>query len=351
MVLGIVFGFFFLRRSRFTPHLPDALELVQAENCVRQSPDSNQFLALTGDKYFFWNEEKTGFISYVTTEKYWIAMGDPCGTEAVQDELLWQFREAADRFGAKLVFYRVRPSLLTFYLDLGLTMVKLGEEAIVDLSRFGLKGQSRASLRHAYNKMQRDAWQFSVVPKASVLGILPTLEDISLQWLEEKNTREKGISLGFFDKEYILRSDVAVISKDDKVVAFANLWKPDNSSEVSMDLMRYSSDAPNGTMEYLTICLMLWAQEQGYKSFNLGMAPLSGLESHALAPLWHKIGRSVFRYGNEFYNFQGLRAYKDKFDPTWEPRYLAVPSVFDVPTALLQITTMIAGGIKGIFSK
>lgn len=127
-------------------------------------------------------------------------MGDPCGTEAVQDELLWQFREAADRFGAKLVFYRVRPSLLTFYLDLGLTMVKLGEEAIVDLSRFGLKGQSRASLRHAYNKMQRDAWQFSVVPKASVLGILPTLEDISLQWLEEKNTREKGISLGFLIK-------------------------------------------------------------------------------------------------------------------------------------------------------
>jgi phosphatidylglycerol lysyltransferase len=351
MVLGIVFGFFFLRRSRFMPHFPDAQELAQAESCVRLSSDSNQFLALTGDKYFFWNEEKTGFISYVTTEKYWIVMGDPCGTEAVQDELLWQFREAADRFGAKLVFYRVRPSLLTYYLDLGLTMVKLGEEAIVNLSAFTLKGQARASLRHAYNKMQRDAWQFSVIPKESVASILPALETISQQWLEEKNTREKGISLGFFDKEYILRSDVAVIRKDEKIVAFANLWKPDNLTELSMDLMRYSTDAPNGTMEYLTICLMLWAQEQGYQSFNLGMAPLSGLESHALAPLWHKIGHSVFRYGNEFYNFQGLRSYKDKFDPVWEPRYLAVPSVFDVPTALLQITTMIAGGIKGIFSK
>lgn len=104
-------------------------------------------------------------------------------------------------------------------------------------------------------------------------------------------------------------------------------------------------------MEYLTICLMLWAQEQGYKGFNLGMAPLSGLEYHTLAPLWHKIGSSVFRYGNEFYNFQGLRAYKDKFDPEWTPRYMAVPSMLDVPAALLQITSMVAGGVKGIFSK
>jgi phosphatidylglycerol lysyltransferase len=351
MLLSVVLVFFFLRRSRFSPCLPDAAALAQGELCARQSEDSNQFLALTGDKYFFWNEEKTGFISYVTTEKYWIAMGDPCGTVDVQDELLWQFREAADRFGAKPIFYRIRPSLLMLYLDLGLTMVKLGEEAVVDLSQFSLKGQARASLRHAYNKLQRDDWQFSVVPRADVASILDALERISNEWLEEKNTREKGISLGFFDREYLQRSDIAIISKDNKIVAFANLWKPDNKSELSMDLMRYSSEAPNGTMEYLTICLMLWAKEQGYQNFNLGMAPLSGLESHALAPLWHKIGRSVFRYGNEFYNFQGLRSYKDKFDPVWEPRYLAVPSVFDVPTALLQITTKIAGGVKGIFSK
>ena len=351
ILLCAIFAFFFIRRSRFKPHSPDAEEMALADFYVRKSHDSNQFLALTGDKHFFWNESKTGFISYVTSGKYWIAIGDPCGAQIVQDELLWQFHEAADRFGAKLVFYRVRPAMLPMYLDLGLTLVKLGEEAIVDVTAFSLKGQARASLRHAHNKMQRDNWQFSVVPRESVGEIIETLAIVSNDWLSTKNTREKGISLGFFDRDYLLRNDVAVIRQDEKIVAFANLWKPDNQTELSIDLMRYSQDAPGGTMEYLTICLMLWAQEQGYQSFNLGMAPLSGLEYHALAPMWHKIGSSVFRYGNEFYNFQGLRAYKDKFDPEWSPRYMAVPSMLDVPSALLQITTMVAGGVKGIFSK
>ncbi|HQQ62905.1 MAG TPA: bifunctional lysylphosphatidylglycerol flippase/synthetase MprF [Pseudomonadales bacterium] len=351
MLSGALFAFFFLRRSLYRPHMPDAEEMVLADRLVRQSRDSNHFLALTGDKHFFWNDRRTAFVSYVTSSKYWIVIGDPCGDDEACDEVLWQLREAADRFGAKLVFYRVRPEMLPMYLDLGLTMVKLGEEAIVDLTAFSLTGKSRASLRHAYNKMQREGWDFRVVSRDGVAEIFEKLSLISSDWLQAKNTREKGISLGFFDRDYLLRSDVAIITREDRIVAFANLWKPDNKEEISIDLMRYSQDAPNGSMEYLTICLMLWAREQGYQSFNLGMAPLSGLEYHTLAPLWHKIGSSVFRYGNEFYNFQGLRAYKDKFDPEWVPRYLAVPSSLDVPAVLLQVTSLIAGGVKGIFSK
>jgi phosphatidylglycerol lysyltransferase len=351
MLSGAVFVFFFLRRSIYQPHMPDTEEMALADTLVRESGDSNHFLALTGDKCFFWNEERTAFVSYVTSRKYWIVIGDPCGAKDACDAVLWQLREAADRFGAKLVFYRVKTDMLPMYLDLGLTMVKLGEEAIVDLTAFGLTGKSRASLRHAYNKMQREGWEFRVVPREDIPLIYEKLSVISNDWLQAKNTREKGISLGFFDRDYLLRSDVAIIARGDSIVAFANMWKPDNKEEISIDLMRYSQDAPNGSMEYLTICLMLWAQEQGYQSFNLGMAPLSGLEYHTLAPLWHKIGSSIFRYGNEFYNFQGLRAYKDKFDPEWMPRYLAVPSSLDVPAVLLQVTSLIAGGVKGIFSK
>jgi len=101
----VVFVFFFLRRSRFVPYPPDPAELQAASALVRQSPYSNHFLALTGDKCFFWNESRTAFVTYVTTRGYWIAIDDPCGSSELLDELLWQFREAADRFGARLVFY------------------------------------------------------------------------------------------------------------------------------------------------------------------------------------------------------------------------------------------------------
>jgi phosphatidylglycerol lysyltransferase len=101
-------------------------------------------------------------------------------------------------------------------------------------------------------------------------------------------------------------------------------------------------------MEGLFVFLMQWGREEGYQWFNLGMAPLSGLQISALAPLWVKVASYLYRYGELFYNFQGLRAYKDKFDPIWEPRYLAYPGGLSLPRVLADVSALIAGGYRGI---
>jgi len=82
------------------------------------------------------------------------------------------------------------------------------------------------------------------------------------------------------------------------------------------------------------------------------MAPLAGMEERALAPLWHKLGNLVFTHSESFYNFEGLRSYKDKFDPVWSPRYLACPGGwFDLPLALLDTSRLISGGVARSFKK
>jgi len=98
-------------------------------------------------------------------------------------------------------------------------------------------------------------------------------------------------------------------------------------------------------MEYLFVRLMEWARDQGYRSFRLGVAPLSGLGEHRLAPRWHRLGRLIWAYGHSFYNFQGLRIFKDKFDPVWEPRYLAASGFLGPYIALLDIAALTAGGL------
>jgi phosphatidylglycerol lysyltransferase len=95
-------------------------------------------------------------------------------------------------------------------------------------------------------------------------------------------------------------------------------------------------------MEYLLMSLMLWGKKQNYQWFNLGMAPLSGLENHPLAPLWHKLGNTIFRLGREFYNFEGLYQYKSKFRPSWQPRYLATTSGLKVASTLIAVTSLIS---------
>jgi phosphatidylglycerol lysyltransferase len=81
------------------------------------------------------------------------------------------------------------------------------------------------------------------------------------------------------------------------------------------------------------------------------MAPLSGLEEHPLAPTWHKLGRLVQRYGETFYHFDGLRKYKEKFLPVWRPRYLAAPGRFGMAGALLDVTSLISGGVGKTLKK
>jgi phosphatidylglycerol lysyltransferase len=144
---------------------------------------------------------------------------------------------------------------------------------------------------------------------------------------------------------------VAWVIRNERVEAFANVWAGAQREELSLDLMRYLPQAPDGIMEYLFIRLMLWGKEQGYRWFNLGMAPLSGLENRALTPLWNRLGAFVFRYGEHFYNFQGLRRYKEKFDPQWRPKYLASPGGLALPQILANLATLISGGMKGVVTK
>jgi phosphatidylglycerol lysyltransferase len=115
--------------------------------------------------------------------------------------------------------------------------------------------------------------------------------------------------------------------------------------------MRYSSKAPKGVMDFLIIESILYGKSQGYEWFNLGMAPLSGLEEHPLAPAWHKVGRLVQRYGENFYHFEGLRRFKEKYHPVWRPRYLAAPGGASMAGALLDVTNLISGGVARVLAR
>ena len=351
---ALVLGFGLARLLRPAPYrnvknadiLPEAVPTI-----VANSPAAAANLALLGDKQFLVNTERQAFIMYGVSGATWVAMGDPVGPPDQWSELLWQFRQTADRYADRAVFYEVGHAHLHLYLDMGLSLLKLGEEARVPLTDFTLEGSGRKDLRYIHRKLAKQGCVFDIIAKENVTTQLDVLKSISDTWLKEKNTREKGFSLGFFESTYVGRFPTAVVRVQDRIVAFANIWDSADREELTVDLMRYLPHAPNSVMDYLFIELMLWGSAQGYRWFNLGMAPLSGMETHELAPLWHRIGNLVVRFGDHFYNFQGLRAYKDKFDPVWQPKYLAAPGGLSLPRSLADIGALISGGLKGILFK
>jgi phosphatidylglycerol lysyltransferase len=351
LTLGGVLLAQMLRPARVERFVREPIDASQIGRALEHAESSVANAALTGDKRLHWHPAGDAFVMYQVQGDSWVALGDPVGPASRHEDLVWSFRELADRRGGRTVFYQVGPRALPLYVDLGLSLVKLGEEARVDLSKFGLDGSARADLRQARRRAERDGATFEVLPPELVPSVLPRLRAISDAWLEDKATAEKRFSLGAFDEEYLGRFPVAVVRSEGAIGAFANLWTTATREELSVDLMRFGPDAPRGAMDYLFVELMLWGKAQGYRWFNLGMAPLAGLENRALAPVWHRMGSFLYRHGEQFYNFDGLRRYKQKFDPVWEPRYLASPGGWRLPAVLIDVSTLISGGLKELVAK
>lgn len=307
---------------------------------VEKSMRSLSQLAFVGDKKFFFNPERTAFIMYIIKGTSWIAMGDPIGPGP--KKMIGLFLNEVERLGGYPLFYQVHREQIAEYYDFNLKIVKVGEEALIDLQKFSLQGPSKHSLRNSFSRVAKKGVEFKIFAPGQFLERRDEFQTVSDQWLQQTRGHEKGFSLGHFDENYLAKYFHAVLLKDDKIVAFANIWKTTDHTEISVDLMRYSAEAPSGAMDYLFLCLIKYAQERGYKTFNLGMSPLSGLEQ-SQSPLWNLIGAFLFENGDRFYNFQGVRRFKDKFGPQWESRYVAykdsigaAAGIFNVILAITQ---------------
>ena len=342
-----------LRPARSAIHPPTPEEMARAVAIVEAQDRADANLVRMGDKGLLFSEIGDAFIMYGRRGRSWVALFDPVGPKQRGLDLVWRFVEMADAQRGRAAFYQVRPENLPLYIDAGLQPLKLGEAARVRLAAFDLKGRARQSLRSALNRAEREGLRFEVVEAAGVPPLLPELAEVSRLWLDQHKAREKAFSLGAFDPAYVAAQGVALVrGPEGRLIAFATLLEtPGPRHEMSIDLMRHRPDVPPGTMDFLFLRLILRAREQGYAWFDLGMAPLSGLAAHRLAPVWYRLGGLVFRRGERFYNFRGLRAFKEKFEPEWEPRYLCTPGGLDPWVVLADVAALQSGGLRGVIGK
>ena len=315
-------------------------ELAAIRPLVEAAEDTTARLALVGDKALIRSSDGDAFLMYGAEGRSLVTMGDPVGDRAAGRALLWRLKEIADQSDARLVIYHGTPGWLIEYLDLGLTLLKLGEEARVPLAEFSLEGGRRSKLRQGHARALRDGLTFDIVAPPQNAALLADLSAISDAWLIDHGGHEKGFSLGRFDPAVLRHDPITLVRQEGRIVAFANVWTG-GRVEASIDLMRHGPAAPNGVMEFMFVELIGWAQREGFTWFNLGLAPLTGLAEHPLAPLWHKFGSQIARRGGRYYGFLGLRTFKAKFDPVWTPRYLAAPPL-SLASAILDVTRLVA---------
>ena len=328
---------------------PTDADLEAAGLIIARQDSTRPNLVYLRDKAILFDDRREGFVMYDVYGRTWVALGDPVCAPVQMPEMIRLFLEKCDDFGGTPVFYEVGTTWLHHYVDFGLTFIKLGEEGTVDLESFNMDGSAGSKFRQVIRRLERDGGVFRMLPPSEVPSVMNQLQAVSEDWLEKRAGSEKQFSLGFFDKGYVSRFPVAVIERGGQIQAFATIWEGATKQELSVDLMRFSHDAPRDIMEALFVHLMKWGKTEGYRWFSLGMAPMSGFEQSPVAPLWTKAGLFLYEHGESIYNFQGLRAFKEKFKPEWHPRYLAYPGGLKLPRILADIAALIAGGYRRIF--
>jgi phosphatidylglycerol lysyltransferase len=284
-------------------------------------------LSLLPDKSYYFSPSGKSVIAYVAKGRAAITLGDPIGHPEDLQEAIVSFREFCNQNDWFPTFYEVLPETLPIYQSLGYRWVQIGEEAIIDLHTFNLKGKANQDFRTAINKLSKSGYRLQVYHPPIADSLIARLKPVSDEWLKSKQGSEKQFSIGWFNPDYLKECHIAVVEDGNgEAIAFSNLLSGYNRKEVTVDLMRHLNRAEKGTMDFLFAEMLKHFQQEGYDSFNFSLSPLAGVGESPDSQRVEKGLNYFFEHLNQFYNFKGLHQFKEKFRPRWEPRYLVFPS-------------------------
>ena len=188
------------------------------------------------------------------------------------------------------------------------------------------------------NRLTKGGYQVKFYQPPISDALLQKLRVVSDEWLKLMQGAEKKFSVGWFDDAYLRECEIATVeTAEGHITAFANVVPEYQLNEITIDLMRHRTEVESGTMDFLFISMFQHFQQQGYDSFNLGLSALSGVGETPDSPRLEKALRYLYEHLNQFYNFKGLHAYKEKFHPRWEPRYLVYPSLVALPEVVVAL--------------
>lgn len=324
--LGLL-SFAFAAYSLFRP-IAYRLRIVPQERAEakaileRYGSSSYDYFKVWADKSFFFSKSRRSFVSFKTVAGVALCLGDPTGPEDELEQTTRSFLEFCSENGWIASFLMVdRP---TMYQKLGLSVVKVGEEAIVDLNLFASKTAGVKYFRYVRRKFEAEGSHFVRYTPPHSPSLLGEIEEVSKQWLSASGHRELGFLQGRFDWSYISQTPVSVVrDPDGRILAFVNEVPSYRKGEATFDMMRRRAGVHWGTMDYLFCELMLQLRKEGFQTLDLGLAPLVNIGEKAGST---PIGRALYALSEQLYRFvhtKGLRDYKLKFRPRWEERFMA----------------------------
>lgn len=281
----------------------------------RYSTSTEDFFKLwPTDKSYFWGSDE-GFVAYKQVGSAAFVLADPVGPDKKQ--LLDEFVTWCKARRLTTCVLPVYQGNLTLYQDADFDTVQMGSSAVISLDQFLDQTVTDKWWRWQRNRATKAGYEYrrSSAPHSGTF--IRELQSVSNKWLGMGNHVERGFSLGYFDTHYMQQCDIHYLVNDrGHVVAFTNQLPQFTASKTAtIDLLRFDPEHSN-SMPFLLYKTMDWLHESTtYQFFDLGFVPFAGAKGPLL-----QIAKTI---AAGRFSAKGLEQFKNKFDPDWQPNYLA----------------------------
>ena len=290
------------------------------------------------DKSYFFSSSRRSFLGYRVAGSYALVLGDPVGPDNDLEQTIREFVAFCQKRGWRVGFHQVGSRCLEIYEALGFRKLKVGDDAVVDLSTFSLTGSAMKEFRNTVNRLERLGYRVERIDPPLAEPLLSDLKRISDSWLEIPGHRERQFTLGRFERWYVQSTPVYVaFDADDHAAAFVNLVPSYEPGLATLDLMRRSNDGPSGLMDFLLAKTFLDLKTRGIHRFSLGMAPLSDVNTQSPISTDEHVVHWVMKRMPFLFRSDSLRRFKAKYADDWTPRYAVYQSRLDLPRLALAL--------------
>jgi lysylphosphatidylglycerol synthetase-like protein (DUF2156 family) len=299
----------------------------------------------------------TGYLAHQVHAGVAVGLCDPVAVDdSDRATLLREFAGRAGQRGLVPCIFAATAATAAAAGTLGWRILKVGEEAVVDLAGLSFQGRAWQDVRTALNQASRRGFTVNI---GHLDDLTPDLRrqvaEISNGWTAGKRLPELGFTLGGLEEAADPEVRVAVAVDGNGVVHGVTSWlpshRPTDGTVVgwTLDVMRRRSgtEAFRGVMELLIATSLLRFRDEGCDWASLSASPLARTAGSdpANETLDAVLGR-LSAYLEPLYGFRSLHTFKAKFSPRSEPLYLVYPDDLALPRISVALTRAYLPGVR-----
>ncbi len=328
---------------------PDADPVDRVKALLRQHGGGTMSWMTTwpGNSYQFTSpdDDPTGesVVTYQNHVGTFLALADPVCAPDRRRDAVNAFIELAERSGATPCWFSIGSSTSEIVTERGWLSVQIAEDTIVDLPGLEFKGKPWQHVRSALNKAGKQDITMRMVTLADEsFAVRTQVRAISEEWVGDKGLPEMGFTLGSVEEAMDPAVRVALAVDPDGNVHGVLSWLPVYAAggEVAgwtLDIMRRRTDGFGPVVEYLIASSAVAFKDEGAQFISLSGAPLARTEDFDPEPL-DKLLDALGAALEPYYGFRSLHTFKKKFNPRYEPVYLAFRDESDLPRIGLAVS-------------